>query len=111
MTTTEFERVWNLLSGLWPNASKPNRKRIWEIGLAPYGMDDCTNAIMEYARRSKYFPDLADVTAALVPEEIMKPESNAEMDAKHLRDIVQNFGSYDAYLDKLAGWIAALEAK
>ena len=110
MQDKEFDRVWNLLAGLWPlNIAKANR-RVWQVGLAPYSMADCTGAIMDYARRNKLFPDLADVTAQLLPETPTETELD-DLDARHVRDVIARFGSWEAYLDKLAGWIEELEAK
>ena len=110
MQEKEFDKIWNLLKGLWPaNVGKVDR-RVWQVGLAPYRMDECAGAIMDYARRNKMFPDLADVTAALVPE--AAPETRPDdLDARHMRDVIARFGSWDAYLDKLAGWIEELEAR
>lgn len=110
MQEKEFDKIWNLLRGLWPANIGRIDRRVWQLGLAPYGMDDCAAAIMEYARRNKLFPDLADVTAQLLPE--AAPETRPDdLDARHMRDVIARFGSWDAYLDKLAGWIEELEAK
>ena len=110
MQEKEFDKIWNLLKGLWPaNIGKVNR-RVWQIGLAPYRMDECSGAIMNYARRNKHFPDLADVTAGLLSEE--EPEQDEdEMNAKFTRDVIAKYGSWAAYREKIAGWIRELEAK
>lgn len=110
MQEKEFDKIWNLLRGLWPANIGRIDRRVWQLGLAPYGMDDCAAAIMEYARQNKLFPDLADVTAQLLPEAAAEPEPD-EMSAKHDRDVIAKYGSWARYMAKLAGWIEELEAR
>ena len=71
MQAEEFEKIWTLYRTLFPAASarisSPNVKMTWQVALAPYAMDDVVDASMEWARRSKFFPDIADITSALTP--------------------------------------------
>ena len=68
MTQNDFDRVWLLFETLFPAAAKKkskNERAVWRVGLEPYGLRDVTEAVMNYARQSKFFPDLADITASL----------------------------------------------
>lgn len=68
MDSSEFGKIWTLFGELFPASPKlknKNSRMVWEIGLAPYELGAVTQAVMEYARRNKFFPDLADITASL----------------------------------------------
>ena len=68
MDQSEFGRIWTLFGELFPASPKlksKNTRMVWEIGLAPYDLDSVTQAVMAYARKNKFFPDLADITAPL----------------------------------------------
>lgn len=68
MSQSDFSRVWRLLKTLFPAAAgkkNENDFAVWRVGLEPYALQDVTDAVMDYARRSKFFPDLADITASL----------------------------------------------
>ena len=84
MTQNEFNRVWRLFETLFPAAAKKkseNDRAVWRVGLEPYDLRDVTDAVMDYARQSKFFPDLADITAPLP-----KQPSRRELEARR-RDI------------------------
>ena len=75
MQAEEFEKVWTLYRTLFPAASarisSPNVKMTWQVALSPYAMDDVVNASMEWARKNKFLPDIADITGGLhreIPE-------------------------------------------
>lgn len=68
MTQNDFDRIWRLFETLFPAAARKkseNEKIVWRVGLEPYALQDVTGAVMDYARQSKFFPDLADITASL----------------------------------------------
>lgn len=68
MDQSEFGRIWTLFGELFPASPKlksKNTRMVWEIGLAPYDLDCVTQSVMSYARKNKFFPDLADITAPL----------------------------------------------
>lgn len=68
MTTDEFGKFWTLMRELFSASSRlksENTKLVWRIALEPYALDDVTSATMEYARKNKFFPDIADITAKL----------------------------------------------
>ena len=73
MTTEEFGQYWTLMRNLFPAASRlnsENTKMVWAVALEPYTLDQVTNATMDYARKNKFFPDIADITGGLpLPEE------------------------------------------
>lgn len=114
MAPEEFDKVWRLLEGLWPAYTKRVSRRIWEVGTAPFRMADVSDAIMEYARHNKFFPDLADITSALKPEEEKPVEDDQEsfnFDEKFNRQIIARYGSAAAYRQKLERLIEELERK
>lgn len=73
MTTEEFGQYWTLMRNLFPAASRlnsENTKMVWSVALEPYTLEQATNATMDYARKNKFFPDIADITSGLpLPEE------------------------------------------
>ena len=72
MQTEEFEKIWTLYRTLFPaSAAKvksENVKMVWRVALAPFAMDDVVEASMNWARRNKFFPDIADITGSLAME-------------------------------------------
>lgn len=71
MTKDEFEALWGMMRGLWTrteNMKIPPKKQIWQMALEPYSAKDVQAAVVSYARKSKFFPDIADITASLQPE-------------------------------------------
>ena len=72
MTNDEFEKIWRLLSSLFPSAAAKKSKVdivVWRKGLEPYAMSEVSDRIMTYAQRNKYFPDLADITGNLLQKD------------------------------------------
>lgn len=72
MQTEEFEKIWTLYRTLFPaSAAKlksENIRMVWRVALAPFAMDDVVEASMNWARRNKFFPDIADITGGLAME-------------------------------------------
>jgi len=69
MTTDEFEKIWRLLSSLFPSAAAKKSKvdiAVWRKGLEPYAMSEVSDQILTYAQNNKYFPDMADITKHLL---------------------------------------------
>ena len=69
MTSAEFEKVWNLLSSLYPNSAAKKSKvdiAVWWRALKDYDMKKVSETIMAYAKKNKYFPDLVDITKHLL---------------------------------------------
>ena len=69
MTIEEFEKIWTLLTSLWPNAAAKKShvdKAVWRKGLEVYRMDEVSDRILTYARQNKFWPDLADITGHLL---------------------------------------------
>lgn len=66
MNRVEVNRLFALMHEFWPHAKvTKNRMEAWALGLEPYSYDDARDAVVAYARKNKFFPDLADVTAKL----------------------------------------------
>lgn len=74
-----FEKIWNLYRTLYPghhNLDDENLKIVWEVALMPFSLDDVAASVMAYARKKKYFPNIAEITENLEPEEL--PEEARE---------------------------------
>ena len=72
MKEAEFTQIWNLLEVYFSAASAKKSasfKKAWFVAMQPYRKDDVTAAIVNYARKNKYFPDLSDITADLPLEQ------------------------------------------
>jgi len=66
MTRDETGRLFTLLRQFYPNRSVTQEMRLaWEIVLEPYGYDEVKAAAVAYVRKSKFFPDIADLTKDL----------------------------------------------
>lgn len=72
MSQNDFETIWNLFRRLFPASPRvkgEKEKRVWGRALKPYGLEDVTESVMAWARKSKFFPDVADITGKLTPVE------------------------------------------
>lgn len=88
MTDMEFERIWTLFGELFPASAKgksAKSKRVWQVALAPYEQDAVSAATLVYARRNKFFPDVADITGNLPVPGQTEQEENRRKDAVALR--------------------------
>lgn len=89
MSSKDFVKIWNLFRSLFPVSPRVNSENdriVWEIALKPYALDDVTAAVMSWARKSKFFPDIADVTGGLTPVEPL-PEKRMERGIMHYGNI------------------------
>lgn len=77
-------RILSLLAQYFPNRKiTPETQRAWQLALKPYDYKDIKAQVVRYVRRNKFFPDVADITAALPDPESRVQESagrNAWMD-------------------------------
>lgn len=72
MSSNDFAKIWNLFRTLFspsPRVNSENDRIVWEVALIPYNLDDVTASVMAWARKSKFFPDVADITGKLTPVE------------------------------------------
>lgn len=70
MDRCEVEKLFTLFSQFWPNKQVTAKmKMAWEIALEPYSYAECRAAAVAYARRNKFFPDVADITMGIAPQE------------------------------------------
>lgn len=68
MDKAEAIKIFDLLQQFYPQAAalKDKKKRYaWRLALEPYAFDDVKAAVLAYASKGKFFPDLADLTAGL----------------------------------------------
>lgn len=68
MDKADLRRVCTLLSKFYPNARQLKDRdtlAAWGLALADFPYEDVKTAVLDYAVRNKYFPDLSDLTAHL----------------------------------------------
>lgn len=76
MDGAAVSRILALLSAYFPNRRiTPEIQRAWQLALKPYDYKDAKAQVVRYVRRNKYFPDVADITAALPEPEQRNGES------------------------------------
>ena len=81
MTGEAVSRILSLLSAYFPNRKiTPDLQRAWQLALKPYDYKDVKAQVVRYDRRSKFFPDVADITATL-PEPERRNGENAGKNA------------------------------
>lgn len=71
MNRTEREKIYRLLSNFYPNARQiQSRETLTAYGLAleRFTYEDVKAAVVDYAMRNKFFPDLSDLLSGLTPE-------------------------------------------
>lgn len=72
MSSDDFAKIWGLFRTLFspsPRVNSEKERIVWEVALRPYSLDDVTSSVMAWARKSKFFPDIADITGKLTPVE------------------------------------------
>lgn len=77
MTVDERQKIYHLLSKFYPNARQlKDRETLtaWGIVLEDYTYPDVKTAVLRYAAKNKFFPDLADITGSLTPVSAAAPE-------------------------------------
>lgn len=68
MEKSDVERLFSLLECYYPNASQLKNKRVqaaWCMAMEPYDYEAVKAAAVAYARRNKFFPDVADILSGL----------------------------------------------
>ena len=72
MKPEEFEEVWDRMQTLFPAYFRAHtfpavqkNKRAWCAALAPYSAKETVSALLNYTRKSKYLPDISDITSIL----------------------------------------------
>jgi hypothetical protein len=100
MQKSDVESLFNLLEQFYPNAKQLCSKPVqaaWVLALEPYAYEDAKAAAIAYARKNKFFPDVADITGGLSPIEPEKQETTTPDPA---------FGDYSS----MKNHVAALKA-
>ena len=81
MQKSEVENLFNLLEQFYPNAKQISSKPVqvaWVLALEPYAYEDAKAAAIAYARKNKFFPDVADITGGLTPVEPEREEAKPD---------------------------------
>lgn len=79
MTEAEFSRLWALFEELFapsPKVKSAKVKTIWRKGTEPFSLPDVTAAVMDHARKNKFFPELSEITAGLEQDSAWKWRKN-----------------------------------
>lgn len=94
MNEADRKKIYTLLSKFYPNARQLQDRATltaWGYVLENYPYDDVKAAVLEYAARNKYFPDLSDITGGLAPlsSEPITPRHTpmGETERRHLAQI------------------------
>ena len=77
MNEADRKKIYTLLSKFYPTARQLQDRATltaWGYVLENYPYDDVKAAVLEYAARNKYFPDLSDITGGL---EASKPAAGS----------------------------------
>lgn len=80
MNTAERQKIYTLLAQYFPNAKQLKDKTTltaWGLALERFPYADVKTAVVNYAITNKFFPDLADITAGLTPEQQAEPPTRA----------------------------------
>lgn len=99
MDKPETVKIFDLLQQFYPQAAalKDKKKRYaWRLALEPYAFEDVKAAVLSYARKGKFFPDLSDITSGLLQEGRAEAQGQA-MDHYHTPE-------YEAQIDKYLNW-------
>lgn len=70
MDYTQRKKLYQLMAQFWPNSrltKDPAMRTAWGKVLEKYQYEDVKSRVLGLAATSKYPPDLADLTAPLVP--------------------------------------------
>lgn len=70
MTHEERQKIYHLLSEFYPKAKrlqKPETRTAWGLILEQFTYEDVKNAVLTYAAKNKFHPDISDITGGLVP--------------------------------------------
>lgn len=81
MRKSEVQSLFNLLEQFYPNAKQISSKPVqaaWVLALEPYAYEDAKAAAIVYARKNKFFPDVADITGGLTPIEPEKEDAKPD---------------------------------
>ena len=72
MTGQDIDRLFELLAIFRPrdkHLEDQNLKNAWLFVLKPYKAEDVRNAVAEYFRKNKYWPDVTDIAKLCPPIE------------------------------------------
>lgn len=92
MNENERKKIYTLLSKFYPNARQLRDRATltaWGYVLEKFTYDDVKSAVLDYASRNKFFPDLADLTGTLTPSTPKESTDirHAPMSATERRDM------------------------
>lgn len=84
MNEADRKKIYTLLSKFYPNARQLQDRATltaWGYVLEKFTYDDVKTAVLDYAARNKYFPDLSDITGGLAPAVSAAPQTLTERTA------------------------------
>lgn len=104
MLKPEVEHLFSLLGMFYPNAQQLKSKPLqaaWVMALEPFAYDDAKAAVIAYARKNKFWPDVSDITADL-------PEIHTEV---KIKDDVEDKRRVPGMLDAIKIFYGKFSAK
>ncbi len=97
MDRNETQLLLMMLEQFYPNKKFRDPKALfsaWALALEPYDFETVKRAAADYAAQNKFFPDLADLTAALPRRKApVKPQRD---DTELLRRLLNSSGDCNA---------------
>lgn len=109
MDENERRKIYTLLSKFYPNARQLRDSATltaWGYVLENYTYEDVKEAVIDYAAKKKFFPDLADLTGSLTPISARDPQPERRdkpMGAKERRDLERSIQWQADWHDHLHG--------
>ena len=100
MQKSEVERLFSLMGQFWPNAQQMKSKPLqaaWVMALEPYAYDDAKAAVVAYARKNKFFPDISDIASGLTEVHIeaeVAGETGKRERIVSLQDVRKHFSKF-----------------
>ena len=97
MDREERQRIYTLLSQFYPNAKQLQSRETltaWGMVLERYDYEAVKASVLDYAAKSRFFPNLSDLTAGLTPA--AAPEKKEQPRTAHPQMKQYTAPEYDA---------------
>lgn len=100
MTSQDMDRLWVLLGELFEhtkNLDPQKRKAAWLLSFKKYEYTQIRQAVLDLARKQKYFPTVAEVAALLPEDQEQEAEEGQANEAVPRVPLEDFFGNCVAY--------------
>ena len=98
MTGQDIDRLFELLAILRPgdkHLTDQRLKNAWLFVLKPYCPEDIREAVAEYFRQNKYWPDVTDIAKLCPPIEVESQSGFSEETVHSWKKQLEMLGKYD----------------